>query len=145
MTRRSSGRRRARELALRVLYQADINDESIPAAAAAVLRPGGDPPAVVDFARAIVEAVHARRDAIDSRIALAARNWTLERMAAIDRNVLRIATAELMAFEDVDARVIIDEAVSIARRFGTDDSGRFVNGVLDVIARDLRPGELERG
>jgi N utilization substance protein B len=145
VTRRSSGRRRARELALRVLYQADINDEGIPAAAAAVLRPGADPPAVVDFARAIVEAVHARRDAIDSRIAAAARNWTLQRMASIDRNVLRLATAELMAFEDVDARVIIDEAISIARRFGTDDSGRFVNGVLDVIARDLRPDELERG
>jgi N utilization substance protein B len=67
----------------------------------------------------------------------------MERLAATDRSVLRLATAELLHLPGTPARVLIDEAVAIARKYGREESGRFVNGVLDRLARDTRPGELD--
>jgi N utilization substance protein B len=93
------------------------------------------------FAEEIVRGVDAHRAALDARIAAHARNWRVERMPAVDRNVLRIATWELMC-TDTPESVVIDEAVDIARDFGSERSPAFVNGVLDAIARDVR---VERG
>jgi N utilization substance protein B len=81
-------------------------------------------------------------DRIDALITGAASHWPLDRMSATDRSVLRSAVAELMARPGTPARVVLDEAIEIAKRYGSDESGGFVNGVLDHIARDLRSEEF---
>ena len=87
----------------------------------------------VPFARELVEKVVAGREAIDASIAACTRNWKLERLAAVERNVLRVAAAEL-ADGQLDKRIVISEAVWLAQNFGSKDSGKFVNGVLDAMA-----------
>ena len=79
---------------------------------------------------------------VDRELAQAAEHWPLERLAATDRSVLRVAVAELLGQLGTPARVVVDEAIEIARRYGSEDSGRFVNGVLDRLARRLRPDEF---
>lgn len=127
-----------REAALQILYALEVA--------------GGDPEeAMTDFwrelpgdaegrgyAAEIVRGVGARRDAIDEHIRAASTNWRLERMPRVDRSLLRVAIWELMERPDVPRPVIIDEAVDLAKRYGTKDSGAFVNGVLDKVAEDLR-------
>jgi len=135
-------RRRAREVAFRLLYQAELTNDSI--AASWAQSPDAD--TLPDEARAyvgeLVRALEEDAAAIDERIAGALDRWRLERLAATDKSVLRLATAELVHLRGTHARVILDEAVGIARRFGREESGRFVNGVLDRLAREIRPGEL---
>lgn len=87
----------------------------------------------------LVAGVADHQEALDPVIAANAKGWTLQRMPSIDRTVLRIAAFELSERPDVPVAVVIDEAVELAKRFSTDDSGRFVNGVLSAIARELRP------
>ncbi|KMQ52019.1 Transcription termination protein NusB [Chitinispirillum alkaliphilum] len=89
------------------------------------------------YARELVHKVIQENDAIYDLLTSKAQNWELKRMAIIDRNVLRIAIAELCYFPDVPYKVVIDEAVEIAKTFGTDDSGKFVNGILDSAHRYL--------
>ncbi len=91
-----------------------------------------------ELTRQLVGGVEARGREIDDLIAANAKGWTLQRMPTIDRNVLRIATFELLGRPDVPIAVVIDEAVELAKRFSTDDSGRFVNGVLAAIAAKVR-------
>jgi N utilization substance protein B len=129
---RDDRRSEARERALLLLYEADAK--------------GGEPRTVVAalpvppdaLATQLVEGVEDRRAEIDVLLADHARGWTLERMPVIDRTVLRIATYELLARPDVPTAVVIDEAVELAKRFSTDDSGRFVNGMLSAIAKKVR-------
>ena len=83
------------------------------------------------------------RAELDELIVAHARNWSLERMPAIDRNLLRLALYELKDRPEVPVAVVIDEAVELAKRFSTDDSGRFVNGMLSAIAPKLRPGDVD--
>ncbi len=87
----------------------------------------------------LVRGVTANRDALDERIAANAKGWTLARMPTIDLAVLRIGAFELFHRPDVPVAVVLDEAVELAKRFSTDDSGRFVNGVLATLARQARP------
>ena len=89
------------------------------------------------FADALATEVFEGCDALDDRIARASKNWRLERMNRVDRNVLRLATTELLNHADVPRAVVLDEAVDLAKRYGTEDSGAFVNGVLGRIAADL--------
>jgi N utilization substance protein B len=89
------------------------------------------------FADALAAEVAAHRDALDVRITAASRNWRLERMNRVDRNVLRLATLELWRHPEVPPAVVLDEAVDLAKRYGTEDSGAFVNGVLARVAADL--------
>jgi transcription antitermination protein NusB len=126
-------RSEARERALTLLYEAEAK-ELAPADVLAALPVTPDPLAV-----ALVEAVGEHAAEIDGLIASNARGWTLERMAMTDRNVLRLGVAELMTQPDTPTAVVLNEAVELAKRFGTDDSGRFVNGVLAAIARQVRP------
>ena len=95
------------------------------------------PKSARDFARTLVAGVAARAKDLDALVGEHARNWRVERMAAVDRNVLRIGAFELRETE-TPVPVVIDEAVDLARRFGSDTSPSFVNGVLDAIARELR-------
>jgi N utilization substance protein B len=143
MTRAESGRRRAREVTFRLAYQADLAGES---ARDAWLR-SRDEETLTDDQRGLVEDVVAalsnQAAEVDRLLAEAAEHWPLDRLAATDRAVLRGAVAELLARPGVPARVVLDEAITLASRYGSQDSGRFVNGVLDRVARRLRPEELE--
>ena len=137
-----SGRRRAREVAFRLAYQADVMGESLETDAAA---PAGEDDLGADQAELvgdILRVLRARAEDVDALVRTAARNWEMDRLAATDRSVLRIATAELIGRPGTPARVILDEAIEIARRYGSEESARFVNGVLDHVARALRPGEV---
>ena len=92
-----------------------------------------------DMARALLEGVEASREHIDAQIVTHARGWAIDRMPALDRAILRLAIHELLDRPDVPVAVVIDEAVELAKRFSTDDSGRFVNGVLAAVAKVSRP------
>jgi N utilization substance protein B len=140
--RAPAARHRARELVFRVVYQSDLTRDDVAAAwkrAAAEERLSDDQRRLVADVIGVLE----RRAAdVDAEIRLAAERWTLERLAATDRSVLRAAVGELLGRPGTPARVVLDEAIEIARRYGSEASGAFVNGVLDRIARRLRPGEL---
>ena len=126
-------RRQARELALSLLYEADTKD-SPPAVVLA------DFPIEPDaFASDLVAGVGVHQDEIDGLIRRFAKDWTLERMPVVDRNLLRIGVYELAHRPDVPTAVVISEAVELARRYSTEESGRFVNGMLGRIAEDVRP------
>jgi transcription antitermination protein NusB len=136
-----SGRPLARVLAFRIAYAADLTGDPLERAAEWALEGeelSADQRELIDD---VVRALAARQAEVDAAVA-AVSSWPLERMAATDRAVLRIATAELMARRGTPAPVVIDEAIELARAYGSDDSGAFVNGVLDQVARALRPGEL---
>ena len=91
-----------------------------------------------DLTRELVEGVADHRERLDRAIAAHAKGWTLARMPIIDLTIMRIAGFELLGKPDVPVAVVIDEAVELAKRFSTDDSGRFVNGVLAALVKDLR-------
>jgi N utilization substance protein B len=136
-------RRRGRELVFRLLYQADLTHDSIAALWKAAREAERLPGEADEYVDALVGALEDDLPELDRRIALALERWNMERLAATDRSVLRLATAELLHLPGTPARVLIDEAVAIARKYGREESGRFVNGVLDRLARDTRPGELD--
>ena len=92
-----------------------------------------------DFAAGLVRAFDEHRERIDSLLGEHAHGWTLQRMPALDRAALRMGTAELITRPDVPTAVVLNEVVELASRFSTDDSGRFVNGLLAAIAREVRP------
>jgi len=126
-------RHQSRERALTLLYEAELKGER-PDAVLAALPVAPDP-----YVTTLLEAVDARLDEIDALVGGAAIGWDLHRMAVVDRSVLRLATAELLACGDVPTAVILNEAVELASAFSTDDSGRFVNGVLATVATAVRP------
>ena len=131
-------RREARELALQALYQLDLTGETDPGRGLALFWSHFDAmPAVREFAQELVDGVRARLERIDALIAASAEHWRLPRLSRVDLNLLRLATFELVACPDVPPSVVINEAIEIARRFGSDDSAAFVNGVLDHIAQVL--------
>ena len=124
----------ARERALNVLFEADVRGEDVAAVVARIKVPFDD------LTTGLIDGVAAHRARIDELIQTHSHAWTLERMAATDRNVLRIATYELIGRPEVPTAVVLSEAVGLAKRYGGDDSGRFVNGVMGAIARATRGG-----
>lgn len=133
MGARTSGR----EAALQMLFGIDASSSDADAAIHEYWRelPGeaeGRP-----YADELVRGVRADIERIDDRIRAASKNWRLERMTRVDRNLLRIGTWELLSKPDVPRAVTIDEAVELAKRYGTEESGAFVNGVLDRVADDV--------
>lgn len=158
-------RRLARERAIQFLYETDLNPvESLDYALEAFWNlqrysvfydddakalwnekkelppPTAEDLAVQEFMEALVRGVLEHRAQLDTEIAKYAKNWDISRMAAVDRNVLRLAIYEMMFREDIPPVVSINEAVDIAKKFSTDESGRFVNGILDVVRTNiLRP------
>jgi len=135
-------RRRARELAFRVIFEADV--AGVPLREAWALRQREEHPGEASRALIgdVIAMLDARGDEVDGILRPCAEHWALERLAATDRAVLRAAVAELLARPETPSRVVLDEAIEIAKRFGAADSGRFVNGVLDRAAKQLRPGEF---
>jgi N utilization substance protein B len=135
-------RRRARGYALQVLYALDLNEEpSVDAALArfwAAFEQDEADPAAREFAEALVRSTVAQLREVDELVQQASKNWRLDRMSRVDRNILRLATWELLASPEVPVRVVINEAVELAKRFGAEDSPAFVNGILDRIAQPIR-------
>jgi len=126
-------RHQQRERALFLLYEAKIKGEG-PVAVADALSVPPDP-----WVRELLAQVEASRTEADRRIAAAAVGWPLERMAVVDRLVLRLAVAELLDPDGPPVAVVIDEAVELAKAYSTEQSGGFVNGILATIATDVRP------
>ena len=130
-----SRRSRAREVALQVLFQDDLNPGANPATADAFVRSRLKLDELVEFARSLIAGVRRNRAELDGLLARTADNWGLERMAATDRNVLRLGAFEIL-FTDTPNRVAINEAVELAKRFGSSHSAQFVNGILDRFLND---------
>ena len=130
-------RRRAREYALQMLFQIDLTAASPQPVFDQFWSDHEAEPDERAFAERLVQGVVARRRELDGWIVGAADNWRVERMATVDRNILRLAIHELLDEEQTPPPVVIDEAVAVAKRFGSGDSGGFINGVLDSIRRQL--------
>jgi N utilization substance protein B len=131
-------RHRSRILALQTLYACEVGVFQEWQSMLECIADGASLPAsVVAYARELVAEVFKATDKIDALIRKRAANWDIKRMAAIDRNILRLAAAELCYFQQVPAKVVIDEAVELAKAFGTEESGKFVNGIIDSIHKNL--------
>ena len=137
-------RRKARELALQTLYAFEMGagDDCV-----GVLKTLAEAKSyseqVREYAGLLVEKTQECRDEADTLIRAHAANWKLERMAVVDRNILRMAIAELRCIDETPPKVVIDEAVELAKIYSTDESSRFVNGVVDSIYKDIRNAETE--
>lgn len=135
-------RRRARECALQLLYMWEFHRQLDHAGREAFwLDRGQEEPAIREFATVLVCGVVAEIERVDELIRGASLNWRIDRMATVDRNILRLATFEMMAVEDTPLKVILNEAIELSKRYGSEDSSAFVNGVLDKIGSSLRPGQ----
>jgi N utilization substance protein B len=133
----AGARRSGREAALQMLFQMESSELAAPEVIALFWRCFEAEPEGKSYADEIVSGVFDLRAEIDKAITTASENWRLERMTRLDRNLLRLGTFELMKRRDVPSPVILDEAVELAKAFGTAESGAFVNGVLARVARDL--------
>ncbi|MEM7165021.1 MAG: transcription antitermination factor NusB [Planctomycetota bacterium] len=136
-------RREARELALMCLHQWDVRgaDDGVDLAGQLIREASADEE-VKEFARSLLDTYWDNRMLIDETIAAAASNWKFDRIAVVDRCVLRLAVAELEGCPDIPPRVTLDEAIEVAKKFSTANSGSFVNGILDRI---LTERETEHG
>ena len=133
-------RRKSRELALQLLYQLDVQGEGDPAPAFAefwMRHPVDDE--VREFAESLVRGAKLHQGKIDELIVQYAENWELERMAVVDRNILRGGIFELLWESDVPPKVAINEALEVAKKFSTQESSRFINGILDRVHKELSP------
>jgi len=125
---------------MQMLFQADLGKQT-PDEVRATFWKAGDPvePKVRGFAEDLFRSAYERREQIDELIAQHSKHWRIERMSAVDRNLLRMAVGEMLAFKGTPFPIVINEALEIARRFSSPESINFLNGVLDSIARDLLP------
>ena len=130
-------RRKGREAALKILYSLDLNPSSGADVCTEVIDYGGVPENAKSFTRDLVDETLKRLEVIDGHIRNASLKWELSRMAAVDRNVLRLAVSEFTGKDPQPARVVINEAIELAKKFGGEESGTFVNGILDRIRIDL--------
>jgi N utilization substance protein B len=134
------GRRtKARECAFQLLHQREITGEPMGAVIEGFWRLRAGTPAMRAMAERLARGAQCRTAELDEAIAAAATNWRLDRIAPVDRSILRLGAYELVAEVETPAAVILDEAVELAKRFGEADSPAFVNGVLDAIRRRVRP------
>ncbi len=138
-------RRRAREIALQVLYQLDISRGDPREAMDRYFDHFRPSDKARDFCRRVVEGVWSDREEIDRLIEENAENWTLTRMAVVDRNILRMAVFEFQHCPDIPFKASLNEAIELAKKFGTDESSAFINGILDKIHSLAEPDLPEAG
>jgi N utilization substance protein B len=132
-------RRKAREVALQFLYQLDLHGETDPTPHEADFWARHPVDAETRaFASALVRGATSRHAEVDSIIAQYTEHWDIERMAVVDRNILRLAVYELLEHPSVPPKVAINEAIEISKKFGTGESSRFINGILDRVHKELR-------
>jgi N utilization substance protein B len=132
-----AARHRAREYALQMLYQAEVGRHPMDEVAAHFFDDGEVPGDVAAFAVRLATGVTGSRETIDALLEEAIDNWRLERLGTVDRNVLRIAVFEFLHEAATPRVVVIDEAIELAKRFAGEESGQFVNGILDALRRRL--------
>jgi N utilization substance protein B len=133
-------RRKAREVALQFLYQLDLHGETDPSPHAAEFWARHPLDADTrEFADGLVRGVKAAQAKVDDIVTRFTEHWDLDRMAVVDRNILRLAVYELGWRAETPPKVVINEAIEIAKKFGTRESSRFINGILDRVHRELRP------
>ena len=133
-------RRSAREFALQMLYQSDASDMSMEEVAAHFWDDRETTEDVRAFAERLARGAAAHREEIDPILIQSLEHWRLERLAIVDRNVLRLAVYEFLHEPDTPPIVVIDEAIEVARKFGGEDSWQFVNGILDAVRKKLDLG-----
>ncbi len=133
-------RHRARAIALQILYRIDIaqNDQGDMEPYMEGLQPGTE---ARRYCESLVSGVVEKRKDIDVVIEGFSENWRMDRMAVVDRNILRLAVYELLYGEDIPFKVVIDEAVELAKRYGSGESGAFINGVLDRVQKEIKRPE----
>jgi N utilization substance protein B len=131
-------RRKSRELAMQMLFQGDLGKQSAEQVGKLFWASAADvEPETRGFTEDLYRVATVRAEEIDQLIEAHAQNWRIERMAVVDRNLLRTAVAEMLGFPNTPAAIIINESLDIARRYAAPESVPFLNGVLDAIARDL--------
>ena len=136
-------RRKGREFALQALYASEVGDSTLEKAADTLMHDEPVAPEMREYGIKLARAARKRAEEIDALIGDTSERWDVERIAVVDRIILRLAIAELMTEADVPSKVIINEAVEIAKKFSTENSSRFVNGVLDAVARKLQQPSTE--
>jgi transcription antitermination protein NusB len=136
-------RRQSREIALKLLYAYDITQESATELLRAPWIESLGPEGIRRFALTLVEGVIRHRDEIDALVQAWSMNWSLERIGVIERNILRFAICELLFLNDIPPNVTINEAVEVAKRYGTDEAPSFINGILDRIKQEVVAGRGE--
>ena len=132
-----SSRRRSREMAIQVLYQVDMAQSDLAEALRLFCEHFKAPESIRDFAFELARGAHEHQEEVDSLIKGFSENWRLERMPTVDRNILRLAIYELLYRPDIPAKVSINEAVDLGKKYGSEDSGSFINGILDRIRLHL--------
>lgn len=137
-----SARTKYRKRALDILFESEL--QGLPVGGTLATRVAANEPPVHDYTKQLVEGVAGDIERIDGLIADRSQGWSLDRMPVVDRNLLRLATYEILAVDDVPDEVAIAEAVKLAKELSTDESAGFVNGVLSGIARGPR-GRAEKG
>ncbi len=131
-------RRRARELALQYLYQWDFHGEKGKEVADLFWESRNDGPQIKSFAESLLKGIDGNREEIDRKIEAQSSHWKLYRMSRVDRSILRLATYEILFCPDIPPKVSIDEAIEIAKKFGTSESSSFINGILDQVNKSLQ-------
>ena len=133
-------RRIAREIALQLLYETEMKGSEPRAVLELYWAGQAEPedPEVRKFTTELLEGTYRNRKEIDAIIEKHSLHWKLVRMAVVDRNILRLAVYELLYLHDTPTNVILNEAIEIAKKFGTEESGSFINGILDKIAKEVR-------
>jgi N utilization substance protein B len=135
----NTNRRKSRELALQSLYACEVGmTDEYKTNFASIAEETARSQIVTDYAAQLVGKVMHEKQPIDALLVKHAANWDLKRMTVIDRNILRLAVGELLFFKDTPYKVVIDEAVELAKIYGTDESGKFVNGILDSIHKEIQ-------
>jgi N utilization substance protein B len=134
-----------REAALKMLFAVEASQTDLDSAIALFWREFGGDPETRPYADESVRGVLDEREALDETIRTASENWRIERMTRVDRNVLRLGTWELKHRTDVPRAVVLDEAIELAKRYGSEESGAFVNGVLNQVAENLGRTDTENG
>ena len=138
-------REQARQISLQALYQLDVRREDVTDEMVEFLRESTKDPEIYFFARRLAEGAWCWRTDADRLINEAAEHWRLDRMAVLDRNILRLAAYEISQCPDIPPRVAIDQAIELAKRFSAAESASFVNGVLDKILRLVKGEDAGKG
>jgi transcription antitermination factor NusB len=134
-SRRISSRRKAREIALEALYRVELANDNIEAILKDILSRSKLKLDARNYAKRLTKETTAHLPEIDKIIKEVAENWEFSRIAIIDKNILRFAICEILYFDDIPPKVSLDEAIEIAKKYSTQNSGRFVNGVLDKVIK----------
>ena len=131
-------RRKAREIVLQSLYEAEFSDSTWEEILAGHTGRRGSTDETVEYARALLSTTIENKDRLDEAIRSALQNWEMDRISLIDKNILRFALCEILYFPEVPPKVIVNEAIEVAHRFSSVDAGKFVNGILDRFLEQFR-------